>query len=393
MPLEDRDTKHLLKDLLTYRDERKWADKNLDAIKGRASAEEIASFEARQAEAKRRIAKIEDRVTKIVVRGFPEKVVVTKAAPPKKKVVTKAVPIPEEPEIIEVPKPVLERINESMNIQSAEIRAYSTIAEQQLHATEDENEILTELKNNVVADVRERLEVSEITFPSGAATIAIPVGTTELDLWTGAVFFGDGSEDMLSDSLDRLKKDFIRSINLTVSKAYTVEVDGKADHAMAADDTLVEAGISCRTISITVIEVANLKFWGSTNPNATLEGSQSLVVAPADEIQVFTNKVIRDTKAHNSVIADYSRYTMVTFYVANGMNQDVTAQVYGTRSNSVSGAVTIGGSFNVAAADAVAKAISASATGMMPYMFVRLTAGTIPSTGNADAYAICRYTS
>ena len=269
---------------------------------------------------------------------------------------------------------------------------YTRVAKRLLKGATIPYDRLHEIGAIMNRDMERRKEVSEITFPSGAATIAIPVGTTELDLWTGAVFFGDGSEDMLSDSLDRLKKDFIRSINLTVSKAYTVEVDGKADHAMAADDTLVEAGISCRTISITVIEVANLKFWGSTNPNATLRSAKAAVTPSPDEIQVFTDEAIRDVAAHDSLIANYASYTSVTFYVKNGLDKDISARVYGNRVNSVTGAVTIGDAFTVSTADETAKGILASATGIMPFMFMRLTPTDIPTSGVVNVYAICRYT-
>ena len=241
-------------------------------------------------------------------------------------------------------------------------------------------------------DMERRKEVSEITFPSGAATIAIPVGTTELDLWTGAVFFGDGSTDQMNDALENMTANAIRSIYVSVSKAYTVEVDGKADHAMAANDALVEAGISCSYIAVTVTEAANLKFWGSTNPNATLRSAKAAVTPSRDEIQVFSDEAIRVVAAHDSLIANYASYTSVTFYIENGLDKDISARVYGNRVNSVTGAVTIGDAFTVSTADETAKSILASATGMMPYMFVRLTPTVIPTSGVLNVYAICRYT-
>jgi len=258
---------------------------------------------------------------------------------------------------------------------------------------EKESETLRELKEVTTEDVKERTVVHEITYPSGADTKAIPAGTTELDVWTGDVYLGDGTGDRLSDYLQRLKADYIRSVYIDVSKAYTVELDGKADHAMAANDPFVLAGISCRNISITVSEPASLKFWSSTNPNARLETAKSLVISQADELQPFDDESIRDTNAHNSLIFDYSEYTMVTFYVDNDLDQDVSAQVFGNHVNSVTKAVNIGAAFNVSAGDAVAKAITAQATGMMPYMFVRVTASSTPTTGNVNVYAICRYTS
>jgi len=199
--------------------------------------------------------------------------------------------------------------------------------------------------------------------------------------------------DRVSDSLQRLKEDYIRSVYIDVSKAYTVEIDGKADHAMAANDPFVLAGISSRNISITVSEPATLKFWCSTNPDARLETARSLVASRADELQPVVDLAIRDTDVHNSTISNYSEYTMVTFYIDNGLDQDVSVQVFGNRIDSVTKAVYIGLAFNVGAGAATAKAVVASATGIMPYMFVRMTASIAPASGEVNVYAISQYTS
>ena len=72
----------------------------------------------------------------------------------------------------------------------------------------------------------------------------------------------------------------------------------------------------------------------------------------------------------------------------NGLDQDVSAQVFGNRANSVTGAVNIGDAFTVTAGDTRAKAITVEGTGMMPYLFVRVTASTTPTSGVLDAYVI-----
>ena len=386
MPLDGKTVSRLVKDLDAYRTEKEWADRDAAKIAQKGSKEEVAWLKARQDKANVELKRLESTITKAVIKGFPE------GHPELKKPEIVSVPA-EEPAIIEIPKPVLERINETLVAQRTQVEEYTAIAKQQLVATEQQQETISELKDVTVKDVKDHTEVYEITYPSGADTKNIPVGTTEIDLWTGDVYLGDGTTDRLSDSLQRLETDYIRSVYIDVSKAYTVEIDGKADHAMAANDPFVLSGISCRNVSVTVSEPATLKFWSSTNPDARLETAKSLVVSQADELQLFTEESIRDKSAHNSLIFDYSEYTMVTFYVDNDLNQDVSAQVFGNRTNSVTKAVNIGAAFNVAADDAVAKAVTASATGMMPYMFVRVTASVTPSSGNVNVYAICRYTS
>ena len=392
MPLDGKTVKGLLKDLVEYRDEKEWADRNTEKVAEKVSEEEAAELKKRQDIANEKIKKLEHNITKAVIRGFPERLGGKPERPKQKEPEVVYVPA-EEPAIIEIPKTVLERINETLVAQKAQVDAYTKIAKQQLRTTEELRETLEKLKEAIVADFKERTVVNELSYPSGEATKTIPIGTTELDLWTGDVYLGDGTVDRISDSLQRLKVEYIRSVHIDVSKSYTVETDGKADYAMIANDPFVLTGISCRNISITVSEPASLKFWGSTSPNARLETAKSLVISQADELQPFDDESIRDTNAHNSLIFDYSEYTMVTFYVDNDLDQDVSAQVFGNHVNSVTKAVNIGAAFNVSAGDAVAKAITAQATGMMPYMFVRVTASSTPTTGNVNVYAICRYTS
>ena len=388
MPLDTKTVRKLVKDLEDYRTEKEWSDRNPDKVAERGSKEEVEWLKQRQDAANAKLQQLEKNITKAVIRGFPESL----GKPTKKEPEIVSVPT-EEPAVIEIPKPVLERINETLVTQKKQIEAYTAVAEQQLRTTEKQSNTLEQLRDVTATDVKERTTVYELTYPSGAATKSIPTGTTEIDFWTGDVFLGDGSTDRLSDSLERLGAEYIRSLYVQVSKAYSVEIDGKADHSMSANDPFTVQGISCRTISVTVTEAATLKLWSSTNSNAKLESSESLVVAQADELQPFSDKVIRDTSAHNSDILNYNEYTMVTFYVDNDLDKDVSAQVFGNRTESVTKAVSIGSAFNVTAGDAVAKAITSQATGMMPYMFVRVTASSAPTTGNVNVYAICRYTS
>lgn len=379
MPLDGKTVSKLVKDLDAYRTEKEWADRNAEKVAEKGSKEDVEWLKARQDKANTELKKLERNITKAVIKGFPA---IEREMPKQVKVSVPA----EEPAVIEIPKTVLERINETLVAQKTQVAAYTTVAKQQLKAAEKQSETLTELKEVTVSDVEERTIVHEITYPSGEDTKDIPVGTTEIDLWTGDVFLGDGSTDRLSDSLGRLKSDSIRSISVNVTKAYSIEVDAKADHSMSADDTLVLSGISCRSIAITVDEPAKLKFWGSTNPNAVLEGA-NLSVVLVDETQLFTDETIRDTNAHDSTIYK-SDYPSLSFFVDNGLDQDVSAQVFGNRANSVTGAVNIGDAFTVTAGDTRAKAITVEGTGMMPYLFVRVTASTTPTSGVLDAYVI-----
>ena len=129
------------------------------------------------------------------------------------------------------------------------------------------------------------------------------------------------------------------------------------------------------------------------------------VLSKTYETQVFTDEEIRDTNAHNSSIVDCRIYNLVTFFVINDLNQSVTVQVKGNRrwleyveeewvldtDKVYNSALDIGSSFTVAASDSGAKAIAALVDGVLPYMFVEITAGVLPSSGDLNCYVEKKY--
>ena len=276
MPLKAKALNKLLKDLLAYREEKGWAEKDITKLKGKASEEELAWLKARQEAAKKRIADLEDGVTKTVVRGFPSRFATTKivksedkATPIKAK--EKAVPLKDEPEIIEVPRSVLERINRTLETQTTGFDDYRQIAQQQL-------DISTTLKDIAEEEKAIHTNIAEITYPANGGTATIPTGTTIIDLWTGDVYQGDGSEAKLSDSLVSLGQLYVRSLHLDGNKAFTVKIDDKAEHSVAADDFFTRRGIECQRISIKVEEATAISFWASTNPDASIDETRNVVV-------------------------------------------------------------------------------------------------------------------
>jgi hypothetical protein len=277
MPLKTKALNELLKDLLAYREEQGWVDKDITKLKGRASEEELTWLKARQETAKKRIADLEDGVTKTVVRGFPSsfasikttaKSEDKKAAP---KAIEKVVPLKDEPEIIEVPRSVLERINTVLEEQTAQVGDYTQIAKEQL-------DVSTTLKDIAEEDKAIHTNIAEITYPANGGTATIPIGTTIIDLWTGDVYLGDGTEEKLSDSLVSLGQLYVRSLHLDGNKAFTVKIDDKAEHSVAADDFFTRRGIECQRISITVVEATAISFWASTNPDASIDETRNVVV-------------------------------------------------------------------------------------------------------------------
>ena len=268
MPLTKREIDALLKDLLKYKDELKWTEADIERIKKAGKKEDVEWLEKRKAEAQKR----RDVIEKVIVSRFPQKFGGKRAEKREKEVVPKEVVVPkEEPAIIEVPKSVLERINSGIEAQTAYFSSYEGIAKEQLEAFKTIRDIEEE-------DKALRENVSEITYPAGGGEKVIPVGMTVLDLWTGDVSLGDGSEDKLSDSLIALNGLYVRSLYIDCNKKFTVQLDGKSTHTIAADDFFSRKGIQCQRVFIDVDESTKLKFWASTNPDATIEEMRNVVV-------------------------------------------------------------------------------------------------------------------
>ena len=268
MPLTKREIDSLLKDLLKYKDELKWTEADIERIKKAGKKEDVEWLERRKAEAQKR----RDAIEKVIVSRFPSKFGKPRAGKKEAEVKPREVVVKkEEPAIIEVPKSVLERINSGIEAQTAYFSSYEGIAQKQLESFNIVKEIAEEEKA-----VKENY--SEITYPAGGGEKVIPVGTTVLDLWTGDVSLGDGSEDKLSDSLIALNGLYVRSLYIDCNKKFTVQLDGKSTHTIAADDFFSRKGIQCQRVFIDVDESTKLKFWASTNPDATIEEMRNVVV-------------------------------------------------------------------------------------------------------------------
>jgi hypothetical protein len=170
-----------------------------------------------------------------------------------------------------VPRSVLERINRTLETQTTGFDDYRQIAQQQL-------EVFTTLKDIAEEDKAIHTNIAEITYPANGGTVTIPTGTTIIDLWTGDVYQGDGTEAKLSDSLVSLGQLYIRSLHLDGNKAFAVKIDDKAEHSVAADDFFTRRGIECQSISIKVEESTEINFWASTNPDASIDETRNVVV-------------------------------------------------------------------------------------------------------------------
>ena len=79
---------------------------------------------------------------------------------------------------------------------------------------------------------------------------------------------------------------------------------------------------------------------------------------------------------------------LVTVYVVNDLDQDVTVQIKGNRIKSADGASNVGSSFTVPAGGADFRTLIADQSGVLPWIFVELSCSTAPTDGSVSVYLV-----
>jgi hypothetical protein len=100
------------------------------------------------------------------------------------------------------------------------------------------------------------------------------------------------------------------------------------------------------------------------------------------EDKVFDALEIRDTSDHNSVISYIGEFTAETIFVCNGLDQEVTLQLQGSRDKSVwvDVGVPVAVTANTDDYDTV--------TDFFPYYRIQATCSTSPTSGQLDVWVI-----
>ena len=79
---------------------------------------------------------------------------------------------------------------------------------------------------------------------------------------------------------------------------------------------------------------------------------------------------------------------IVTIYVVNSLNQDVSVQIKGNRIESTENSSNVGSSFTVSAERADYRTLIAEQSGVLPWLYVEVSCSTAPSSGSVDVYLI-----
>jgi hypothetical protein len=275
MPLSEKDSKKLITDLAKYIEQDKWTKQDIGKLEeaGKITKEDADFLRKKQSQANRKRDKLEQEITKTIVTRFPARFGKPRGEKKEeaKKEIKEVVVPKEEPEVLEIKRGVLERINDTLALQADYFHAFEGVAKEQLESFNIVKEIAEEER-------AQHEEINEIIYPTEGGEKTIPAGMTALDLWTGDATLGDGTEDVLSDALMRIGQLYIRSLYIDCNKKFTVQLDGKGTHTIAADDFFSRKGIQCQRVFIDVDESTKLKFWSSTNPDATIEEMRNVVV-------------------------------------------------------------------------------------------------------------------
>jgi len=79
---------------------------------------------------------------------------------------------------------------------------------------------------------------------------------------------------------------------------------------------------------------------------------------------------------------------LITVFVDNGLDQDVTIQIKANRVENTSKAVDIGSAFTVSANSTDARSLSVETSGWLPYLFVEVQCSVAPTSGSLSIYRV-----
>jgi len=79
---------------------------------------------------------------------------------------------------------------------------------------------------------------------------------------------------------------------------------------------------------------------------------------------------------------------LISIYIDNGLNQDVTIQVKANREKAYDKSVNVGSSFTVSANSQDARTLSPETSGWLPYIMVEVNCSVAPTSGSLTVWLI-----
>jgi len=151
-------------------------------------------------------------------------------------------------------------------------------------------------------------------------------------------------------------------------------------------------GISLNRLSIVGAVGTTVNYFGDVVPTQAIDRGGTVLPRPLNEepteVQIFTNEEIRDAVAHNSDIANMTKFKVRTIRVVNTLDQDVSIKTYQNRLNTTTNAQDIKGVvFTVIATTGIeVRTLVPETCGWEPYIYVEATAAGVPTAGDLNVY-------
>jgi len=79
---------------------------------------------------------------------------------------------------------------------------------------------------------------------------------------------------------------------------------------------------------------------------------------------------------------------LVTVFIINTLDQDLNVQIKGNRRQTTTNAASVGTAFSIAANSSDYRTLIAEASGVLPWIYLELSCGVAPTTGNVTAYLV-----
>ena len=136
---------------------------------------------------------------------------------------------------------------------------------------EEAEDILADIRSLLQKERKEKVaSVFYFTYPVDGTKKTITEGTTEINFFDGEVHLAAGSDEVLTDTLQRRGLDFVRSLFIETDKEIKVNLDDKSKYPVPADGLFALGHQTFQRASLTATEDTKITLWASTNPEALL---------------------------------------------------------------------------------------------------------------------------
>jgi len=176
---------------------------------------------------------------------------------------------------------------------------------------EEAEDILASIRDLLLKERKEKEDVYDITYPpeGGEKTIT---ETLEINVYTGDAY-ADGTEEHLSKSLRSVGVQYAQSVVIDADKPIVVQLDDGGKRTVDADKIYAKSHTKFQRVLIDVSGSTKIKFWASTNPDASLEFSKtrSILISKGSK---FNTSVTADTNIFSSELSPSYSVTLFRIY-------------------------------------------------------------------------------